>query len=253
MVIHGGVDGYSRLIVFLKCSTNNRADTVLQQFLLGAERFRVPLRIRTDHGTENIEVARWMLDHFGVVNRPVLTGMSVHNQRIERMWVDVYKCVLEHYRNIFLFLEDQEYLERDDELHLYTLHFVYVPRINVALSDMAAQWNNHPLSTERNLSPLQLWIRGFYMYASSDGSTVQDLLDHTNINWDRYGIDDFGPDPRLQTNNHVVVPRSSIELNADEYEWLCNQINPLNDDGNFGVTVYNSCRDAVGYILTQRN
>ena len=28
MVIHGGIDGYSRLIVYLSCSNNNRADTV---------------------------------------------------------------------------------------------------------------------------------------------------------------------------------------------------------------------------------
>ena len=29
-VIHGGIDGYSRQITFLKCSCNNRAQTVLQ-------------------------------------------------------------------------------------------------------------------------------------------------------------------------------------------------------------------------------
>ena len=33
-VIHGAVHGYSRLIVFLRCSTNNRAETVLQAFYL---------------------------------------------------------------------------------------------------------------------------------------------------------------------------------------------------------------------------
>ena len=32
-VIHGGIDGFSRLIVYFRASTNNRADTVLQLFL----------------------------------------------------------------------------------------------------------------------------------------------------------------------------------------------------------------------------
>ena len=32
MVVHGGVDGYSRVIVYLKCSNDNRAETVLQLF-----------------------------------------------------------------------------------------------------------------------------------------------------------------------------------------------------------------------------
>ena len=31
-VIHGGTDGYSRKIMFLKCHTNNRAETVLKVF-----------------------------------------------------------------------------------------------------------------------------------------------------------------------------------------------------------------------------
>ena len=32
MAIHGGVDGYSRTIVYLKCAQNNRADTVMVAF-----------------------------------------------------------------------------------------------------------------------------------------------------------------------------------------------------------------------------
>ena len=31
VVIHGGIDGHSRTIVFIQCATNNRADTVATQ------------------------------------------------------------------------------------------------------------------------------------------------------------------------------------------------------------------------------
>ena len=31
-VVHGGIDGYSRIIVYLKCSTNNLASTVMISF-----------------------------------------------------------------------------------------------------------------------------------------------------------------------------------------------------------------------------
>ena len=31
VVIHGGIDGHSRMIVFIQCATNNRADTVATQ------------------------------------------------------------------------------------------------------------------------------------------------------------------------------------------------------------------------------
>ncbi len=181
------------------------------------------MRIRSDHGTKNVDVARWMLNHFGTARRPVLTSLSVHNQRSERMWVDVYRCVLDRYRNIFFYLEMHGELERDNELHLYALHFVYLPRINTALSEMVDQWNHHPLSTERNLSPLKLWTQGFYQYRdeAEDVNTVEDLLDLTETDWSYYGVDDYGPAPALQTNNNVVVPRSAMELNNIEYQRLC--------------------------------
>ena len=82
LVIHGGIDGYSRLVVFLKCPSNNQSETVLENFMEACERFRVPTRIRTDHGTENVAVARAMLEIKGAETNPVLTGRSVHNQRI---------------------------------------------------------------------------------------------------------------------------------------------------------------------------
>ena len=58
-VIHGGIDGFSRLIVFLKCSTNNRSETVEQCFISAIEQYQWPSRVRTDHGGENTRV--WQL------------------------------------------------------------------------------------------------------------------------------------------------------------------------------------------------
>lgn len=35
MVVHGGIDGYSRFITFLQCSGNNKSSTVLTFFIKG--------------------------------------------------------------------------------------------------------------------------------------------------------------------------------------------------------------------------
>ena len=76
------LDGFSRLVVYLKCSSNNRASTVYDLFLCCGE-IRSSSRIRCDQGKENIHVARLILWHRGEEKRSVLVGSSVHNQRIE--------------------------------------------------------------------------------------------------------------------------------------------------------------------------
>ena len=50
MVLHHAVDGFSRLIVFCRCSTNNRAATVLSLYQEAVRQYGRPFRVRTDHG-----------------------------------------------------------------------------------------------------------------------------------------------------------------------------------------------------------
>ena len=63
IVIHGFIDGYSRLITALRASNNNRGATVLALFLAAIAIYGVPDRLRGDHGVENIQVAAWMEEH----------------------------------------------------------------------------------------------------------------------------------------------------------------------------------------------
>ena len=66
IVIHGFIDGYSRLITGLRASDNNMGSTVLDVFLAAARIYGVPSRLRGDHGVENIMTAAWMEAHRGV-------------------------------------------------------------------------------------------------------------------------------------------------------------------------------------------
>ena len=59
-MIHGFIDGYSRLITGLRASDNNLGITVLDLFLTAAHIYGVLSRIRGDHGVENILIAAWM-------------------------------------------------------------------------------------------------------------------------------------------------------------------------------------------------
>lgn len=91
-VIHGGIDGYSRIPVFLRCASNNRAETMLSSFQRGVLDFGLPAKVRSDKGGENILVCSFMMNHplRGPESKPFITGRSVHNQRIERLWRDVF-------------------------------------------------------------------------------------------------------------------------------------------------------------------
>ena len=145
IVIHGGIDGFSRLFVYLKASTNNRVDTVFSYFQEATAVYNVPSRVRSDLGMENYEVGRFMLETRGLNRGSIITGTSVHNQRIERLWRDVNRIVISRFLNIFLYLESQGVLQPSNEVHLFCLHFVYIDLINHALEVFANQWNCYTL------------------------------------------------------------------------------------------------------------
>ena len=57
-------------------------------------------------------------------------------------------------------MEDEGLLDPSDEIHLYCLQTIFVPRINQHLAVWQGSWNSHPLSSCSNRSPMQLWIEG---------------------------------------------------------------------------------------------
>ena len=160
-VTHGGIDGYSRVVVFLKkCSNNNRASTLYSHFMRAVQQFGLPSCVRTDCGTENLRIARHMLRHRGIDQNSVLTGSSTHNQRIERLWRDLHQSVTKLYYRLFYHLESLQSLDPLNELHLFALDYVYLPRINRSIELFRNAWNHHSLRTAHHSSPLQLYTSG---------------------------------------------------------------------------------------------
>ena len=125
---------------------------------------------------ENVLVAQHMLEKRGSERRNVIVGSSVHNQRIERLWRDMHRCVTMLFYKLFYFMEQADILDPLNERHLYALHYVHIPRINQGLSEFL---NHHSIRSAHHKSPHQLFAAGGLLLQHS-GLTALDFFDNVD-------------------------------------------------------------------------
>lgn len=246
-VIHGCVDGYSRRINFLHCSTNNLATTVLSLFQDAVQRDGGlwPSRIRVDFGVENVAVCDAMVAVRGQGRGSFIAGSSCRNQRIERLWRDVFRCVNYIFYYTFYAMEQTGLLDLENPINMFVLHWVFLKRINYALHEWMHGFNNHPLSTEHNWSPNQLWINGML---KQNNPLVNGGLDDDPDDIRFYGEDPDGPTPFEDSDNCVIVsPVQVPQVNMEELNiHLTQSIDPLKLSSCFGMDIY---IDAMQYVM----
>ncbi|XDV52397.1 hypothetical protein PO909_021128, partial [Leuciscus waleckii] len=182
IVIFGAVDGYSRKIMCLNAATDNRASTALCFFKEATERYGVPSRVRADQGVENVEIAKFMFSVCGTDRGSFMSGKSVHNQRIERLWRDVRVCVTSKYCDTLQSLERDHQLDLSSATDLFCVHFIFLPNLKADLEIFAAGWNHHPLRTEGNLSPEQKWHIGLMQTQIDQPENLEVVLLFFDIN-----------------------------------------------------------------------
>ena len=135
-------------------------------------------------------------------------------------------------------MEENGILDPVNEADLFCLHYVFIPRINRSLQAFSRAWQHHPLSTEGNLSPLQLYTR-----YSVDNPVFEDTIDVAT-----YGID-LDSEQDID-ESQVVVPETDIPFSPLGMQTLATQIDPLADSDSYGADLYiNAIR--VVYDLMQ--
>lgn len=151
------------------------AATVNTAFQAACGQYGVPVRTRMDHGVENQDVVNYMLQQHPDTRGAAIQGSSVHNQRIERLWLDVFNNVLSFYHDLFSGLERENLLDADNEKHIMALHYVFLPLLQQKLNAFTQQHNHHGLSTEHGQSPCQLWVGGALQEIHSGRKGIQGI------------------------------------------------------------------------------
>ena len=232
-VIHGAIDGFSRTITYLGCADNNQAATVFELYTSAISQFGLPDQVRSDCGGENTKVWKYMIWSHNMDYSSVITGSSVHNERIERLWRDVHRCVVGPFAQKFRILEERGYLDPLNEVDLYVLHWIFMPHIKKCISEFKNSWNHHALSSEGNMTPLQLFFEGLLASSSSAIIGIDGTID--------VDVSDF-------VGEQVDVPRSSFNPCPLLQQHL-DAIDTLNSDDS-GVALFINTIQMVGLHLS---
>lgn len=163
IVIHGGVDGHLHMVGFMVAADNNRASTVLGAFEGAVAIYGLPSRVRSDRGKENWEVKRVMEETRGLGRGSFIVGTSTHNQRIERMWVNLQDWCTAKYMDVLREMVEDRVLDLDNSLHLWCLHFCFIPQLNLSLEWFIKRWNTHHMSTEGGRRPVLVFERSEFL------------------------------------------------------------------------------------------
>ncbi|KAL9976702.1 hypothetical protein ACROYT_G014029 [Oculina patagonica] len=184
----------------------------MKGFLLGqVQDFGLPSRVRGDQGTENIEVARHMISH---PRRGPDTGL----------------------------------LDINSATNLFCLQYVFTQRINQHFKMFQNGYDNHPLASESNMTPAQLWLYGLANYQGEWEPLEEDLPS--------FGVDYKGPLPSNEFDGgtwndlSVQVPEIQCPLRSAAFNRMTCMVDPLEESSCYGIDIYIKSLEIVDDLST---
>ena len=147
----------------------------------------------------------------------IITGSSMHNERIERLWRDVNRCMSSLFRDVFYTLEFEDAIDPINATDLYCLHYVFLPRINASLQPLILLTLGTIIPFLLNKSLIQtscLYIRG---------ALEQNMILEAPQRHHQHVRKKQIP----TTTNHVKVPRIVFTPCTSLQHILTTHVNPL--------------------------
>ena len=115
---------------------------------------------------------------------------SVHNIRIERLWVDVMTGYISKWADLFTDLERHHGLDVESDNHIWLLHYLYLGLINEDALTWGATWNQHPMRLPNGQSggrsPINQYVMGLAEHGlrGTDDNGYDEEGDEYGIDWD---------------------------------------------------------------------
>lgn len=146
------------------------------------------------------------------------SNRSVHNIRIERLWVDWTSAVGAKWKSFFQSLEIHHGLDPENPAHIWLVHYLFLHIINHEALEWANSWNSHVISLpdQRNATPHALRffsiLQGGGRGIDAEGNVLagyepladdlrEDEIEEYGIDWNAY--DDQRVQAHHSLNNHL--------------------------------------------------
>ncbi|KAH7917752.1 hypothetical protein BV22DRAFT_1076641 [Leucogyrophana mollusca] len=168
-------------------------------------------------------------------------GRSVHNIRIERLWVDVTSGFGSKWKDFFQGLEAHDGLDANMDSHIWLLHHLFLSDINEDASQWASTWNYHILQRrgEPHRSPQEMFLQGMVEHGQravvvAVDEDIGDIAEY-GVDWndiDNHNVrnhhDTFNPQDDHLSNpfvsnqpdrlSHVDIPNARCPLSPEQVE-----------------------------------
>ncbi|XP_051157073.1 uncharacterized protein LOC127279030 [Leptopilina boulardi] len=242
--IHGCIDGFSRMILWLEVATTNNDPKVTAHYFLKTvlQLKFLPTVMRSDKGSENTLMESLQIclrskddDQFSG-EKSFIKGKSVHNQRIESYWGQMRRHSADFYIQFFKCMVEKNLFD-GSKLHKMCLQYCFGPMITKDLEMTKTLWNEHRIRKQ----PARNNIAGkpFILFELPERVNARNYKKGVNEKVVQRLLEQFTTKPHLICPNfeeliEIILPNVEVASTPEEalelYQKILNRINEYTNE-----------------------